>query len=55
MVSDAQKRATKKWADKNKEKRKYIVTKSQAKKFVKIGTDEDLQDLAKLIEKKLKK
>ena len=52
-VSDAQLKASKKWDEAHKERKKYIVARSQAKRFVnKLATKEDLENLKKLIEKK---
>lgn len=54
-VSDAQLKASKKWDDAHKERKKYIVARSQAKRFVtKLATKEDLEKLQKLIEEKQK-
>ena len=52
-VSEAQLKASKKWDEAHKERKKYIVARSQAKRFVtKLATNEDLENLKKLIEKK---
>lgn len=52
-VSDAQLKASKKWDEKHKEQKKYIVARSQAKRFIrKLATQEDLKNLKKLIEVK---
>ena len=52
-VSDAQLKASKKQDEAHKERKKYIVARSQAKRFVnKLATKEDLENLKKLIEKK---
>ena len=54
MVSDAQKRAKKKWDDKNKEKNRIYRYRSYAKKFVReIASDDDLKELRKMIDEKL--
>lgn len=54
-VSESQKKASKKWDDAHKERKKYIVAKSHAKSFIKnLATPEDLIELTKLIEKKQK-
>ena len=54
-VSDAQLKASKKWDESHKEQKKYIVARSQAKRFVtKLATNEDLEKLKKLIEEKQK-
>lgn len=50
-LSEARKRANKNWDNKNKEKKNYIVAKSQAKRFIKkFATANDLKDLEKMIE-----
>ena len=55
-VSEAQLKASKKWDDTHKERKKYIVARSQAKRFVnKLASEEDLENLKKLIEKKQNK
>lgn len=55
-VSEAQLKASKKWDDAHKERKKYIVARSQAKRFVnKLASEEDLENLKKLIEKKQNK
>lgn len=52
-VSEAQLKASKKWDEAHKERKKYIVARSQAKRFVnKLASEEDLENLKKLIEKK---
>ena len=52
-VSEAQLKASKKWDEAHKERKKYIVARSQAKRFVtKLATNEDLENLKKLIEKR---
>ena len=52
-VSKAQLKASKKWDEAHKERKKYIVARSQAKRFVnKLASEEDLENLKKLIEKK---
>lgn len=54
MVSEAQKRAKKKWDDKNKEKKRIYRYRSYARKFVRdIATDDDLKELQELINKRL--
>lgn len=50
-VSEAQLKASKKWDEAHKERKKYIVARSQAKRFVtKLATKEDLGSFKKLIE-----
>ena len=52
-VSDAQLKASKKWDEEHKEQKKYIVARSQAKRFIrKLATQEDLKNLKKIIEVK---
>lgn len=54
-VSNAQKKATLRWIDKNKEHRTYLSMRSSAKSFIKNkATIEDLEDMEKLI-KEIKK
>ena len=50
-VSEAQLKASKKWDESHKEQKKYIVARSQAKRFIrKLATLNDLENLKKLIE-----
>lgn len=52
-VSEAQLKASKKWDESHKEQKKYIVARSQAKRFIKkLATLDDLENLKKLIEVK---
>ena len=54
-VSAAKKAANKKWDQANRERKRYINAKSQAKSFVNnYATSEDLENLIKIIEKKQK-
>lgn len=54
-LSEARKRANKNWDNKNKDKKNYIVAKSQAKRFIKkFATENDLKDLEKMIEEQKK-
>lgn len=54
MVSDAQKRAKKKWDDKNKEKNRIYRYRSYARKYVRdIASQDDLLELRKMIDEKL--
>lgn len=54
-LSEARKRANQKWDKKNKDKKSYIVAKSQAKRFIKkFATNSDLKDLEKMIEEQKK-
>lgn len=50
--TEAQKRADKKWEEKNREKRNYAKKKSSAKSFINVATKEDLEELKKLIEER---
>lgn len=55
MVSEAQKRAKKKWEQKNKERTLYISNRSAARSFIRNrATEDDLHDLAQMIDDKLK-
>lgn len=54
-LSEAQKRANKKWNDKNKEKIKYYNYRSYSKKFVRdMATAADLKELQDMISDRLK-
>lgn len=54
MISEAQKRAKKKWNDKNKEKNRIYRYRSYARKFVRdIATNDDLKELRKMINNRL--
>ena len=54
-VSEAQKRASKKWSQSNKDKIKVITYRSCAKTFIKrIATLEELDGLAKMIKDRKK-
>ena len=47
--------ANRRWAEKNKEHKNYLSRRSNARGFIRnLATREDLVDLFKLIEKKLK-
>ena len=53
-VSNAQKRANKAWADKNKERRNYLSRRSSARSFIRnAATQEDLLELKAMIEERL--
>lgn len=55
MLSEARKKANKKWDDKNKEKRKLYQYRSYAKKYVKeLASKEDLLELRQMIDERLK-
>lgn len=52
-LTDARIRANRKWDEKNKEKKQYIVAKSQAKRFIKkFATEEDLDTMQEYIEQR---
>lgn len=55
-TSEAQRRASRKWDEANKEKKAYSRHKSGAKKFAEVATDEDLLVMIDLyIEEKYKR
>ena len=55
-ISAAKKAANKKWDEANRERKRYINAKAQAKSFIKnYATNDDLESLIKIIEKKTKK
>lgn len=55
-LSEAKKRANKKWNENNKERVHYLSYRSQAKSFIRrFATKEDLDELEKLIAEKRKK
>lgn len=50
MVTEAQKRANKKWDEEHKERKAYIAKRSTARNFIKkFATDEDIEELKRLI------
>ena len=52
MVSEAEKRAKKKWDGKNKDKNRVYRYRSYARKFIRdIATDDDLKELQQLIQR----
>ena len=54
MVSEAQKRAKKKWDDKNKDKNRVYRYRSYIRKYIKdIAAEDDLKKLLNLIYKRL--
>ncbi|MCC4370548.1 hypothetical protein LMB49_10815 [Limosilactobacillus reuteri] len=56
MVSEAQRRANKKWNDKHKEENRIYRYRSYARKYVKdIASEEDLEELQQLINDRMKK
>ncbi|KRN88595.1 hypothetical protein [Ligilactobacillus ceti] len=55
MVSDAQKRASKKWVEANKERKAYIVKRSTCRSFLKkLATIEDLNEMEEIIKERKK-
>uniref|UniRef100_UPI0009F80980 hypothetical protein n=1 Tax=Ndongobacter massiliensis TaxID=1871025 RepID=UPI0009F80980 len=55
-TSDAQMRATRKWQEKNPERRRYNSYKSSARSFIRNhATEEDLQELESLIQERRQK
>lgn len=54
MVSDAQKRASKKWNDSHKDKQRIYRYRSYSRKFIRdLATKDDLKELRKLIDERL--
>lgn len=54
MISEARKRANKRWNDKNKGRQRVYRYRSYTRKFVRdIATDDDLKELEELIHKRL--
>lgn len=54
-ISEARKKANKKWDDKNKERMKYLRYRSYTKTFInQLSTVDDLTELSKLIDKRHK-
>lgn len=52
-VSEAQKRATKKWEQENPERRRYLRYRSNARTFVRHwATEEDFEELEKIFKNK---
>ena len=52
-TSEAQTKANKNWAEKNREYSSYLRSRSSAKSFIRNkATSEDLEDLEKLIEER---
>ncbi|MBF0710165.1 MULTISPECIES: hypothetical protein [unclassified Gemella] len=54
-LSEAQKKAIKKWDEKNRERKNYINKRSTARNFIKTMADEDVEEFKKLIEEREKK
>ncbi len=54
MVTEAEKRAKKKWDSKNKDKNRIYRYRSYARKFIRdLATEDDLKELQELIYKRL--
>lgn len=54
-ISEARKKANKKWDNKNKERMKYLRYRSYTKTFInQLSTVDDLTELSKLIDKRHK-
>ena len=54
-ISEARKKANKKWDDKNKDRMKYLRYRSYTKTFInQLSTVDDLTELSKLIDKRHK-
>lgn len=54
-VSEAQKRANKKWDEANKERKKYISHRARARSFIRnVSTLEDLDEFEELIKERRK-
>ena len=54
MVTEAEKRAKKKWDKKNKDKNRMYRYRSYARKFVRdLATEDDLKELRKMIDERL--
>jgi hypothetical protein len=52
-VSEAQRKANKKWDEKNKERKSYINKRSTAKSFIlNLATQEDLENIEKYVEQR---
>lgn len=52
-ISEARKKANKKWDDNNKERMKYLRYRSYTKTFIsKLSTVEDLDELSALVEER---
>ncbi|ABQ83379.1 hypothetical protein [Limosilactobacillus reuteri] len=53
-LSEARRKANKKWNEKNKDKQRVYLYRSHAKKFVReIANEDDLKELRKMIDDKL--
>jgi hypothetical protein len=51
-LSEAKRKANKKWDDKNKERKAYIVKRSTARNFIKNMNREDIQEFEQLIQER---
>lgn len=53
-VSESQKRANKKWAEKNKTKNTYIKTRSSARSFIRNhASEDDIEEFRTLLDERL--
>lgn len=51
-LSEAKSKANKKWDDKNKERKAYIVKRSTARNFIKNMDREDIEEFEELIQER---
>jgi len=51
-LSEAKRKANKKWDDKNKERKAYIVKRSTARNFIKNMDREDIEEFEELIQER---
>lgn len=51
-LSEAKRKANKKWDDKNKERKAYIVKRSTARNFIKNMDREDIEEFEQLIQER---
>jgi len=51
--TESQKKATKRWIDKNPEHKRYMSKRSSARSFIRVACYADLLELKKMIENKL--
>lgn len=51
-LSEAKRKANKKWDDKNKERKAYIVKRSTARNFIKNMDREDIEESEELIQER---
>lgn len=51
-LSEAKRKANKKWDDKNKERKNYIVKRSTARNFIKNMDSEDIAEFEQLIQER---